>query len=120
LATAKLFAEEGDYVFITGRRKEQLDCAVREIGKSVTGVQGDAGNLADLDRQAAKSPMPSHLHHARQWMDLRALYPAFSRIITCALPESAFHIRPLALHASPRMAAACGRSGDRRLTSGRL
>ncbi len=50
LATAKLFVEEGAYVFITGRRQEQLDTAVKEIGKNVTGVQGDAGNLADLDR----------------------------------------------------------------------
>jgi NAD(P)-dependent dehydrogenase (short-subunit alcohol dehydrogenase family) len=50
LATAKLFAEEGAYVFITGRRQPQLDSAVQEIGKNVTGVQGDAGNLADLDR----------------------------------------------------------------------
>jgi NAD(P)-dependent dehydrogenase (short-subunit alcohol dehydrogenase family) len=50
LATAKLFVEEGAYVFITGRRQDQLDQAVREIGRNVTGVQGDAGNLADLDR----------------------------------------------------------------------
>jgi NAD(P)-dependent dehydrogenase (short-subunit alcohol dehydrogenase family) len=50
LATAKLFVEEGAYVFITGRRQEQLDEAVKVIGKNVTGVQGDAGNLADLDR----------------------------------------------------------------------
>ncbi len=50
LATAKLFVEEGAYVFITGRRQEQLDAAVKEIGKNVTGVQGDVGNLADLDR----------------------------------------------------------------------
>src|SRR6267378_1556012 len=50
LATAKLFVEEGAYVFITGRRQEQLDQAVKEIGRNVTGVQGDAGNLADLDR----------------------------------------------------------------------
>jgi NAD(P)-dependent dehydrogenase (short-subunit alcohol dehydrogenase family) len=50
LATAKLFVEEGAYVFITGRRQEQLDHAVKEIGSNVTGVQGDAGNLADLDR----------------------------------------------------------------------
>jgi NAD(P)-dependent dehydrogenase (short-subunit alcohol dehydrogenase family) len=49
-ATAKLFVEEGAYVFITGRRQEKLDKAVKEIGKNVTGVQGDAGNLADLDR----------------------------------------------------------------------
>jgi NAD(P)-dependent dehydrogenase (short-subunit alcohol dehydrogenase family) len=50
LATAKLFVEEGAYVFITGRRQEQLDDAVRAIGRNVTGVQGDAGNLDDLDR----------------------------------------------------------------------
>ena len=50
LATAKRFVEEGAYVFITGRRQAQLDSAVKEIGKNVTGVQGDAGNLADLDR----------------------------------------------------------------------
>jgi NAD(P)-dependent dehydrogenase (short-subunit alcohol dehydrogenase family) len=50
LATAKLFVEEGAHVFITGRRKEQLDEAVKTIGKDVTGVQGDAGKLADLDR----------------------------------------------------------------------
>jgi NADP-dependent 3-hydroxy acid dehydrogenase YdfG len=50
LASAKLFVEEGAYVFITGRRKAQLDAAVQEIGRNVTGVQGDSGNLSDLDR----------------------------------------------------------------------
>lgn len=50
LATAKLFVEEGAYVFITGRRKEQLDRAVKEIGKNVTGVQADSSKLTDLDR----------------------------------------------------------------------
>jgi NAD(P)-dependent dehydrogenase (short-subunit alcohol dehydrogenase family) len=50
LAAAKLFVEEGAYVFITGRRQQQLDEAVKTIGRNVTGVQGDAGNLADLDR----------------------------------------------------------------------
>jgi NAD(P)-dependent dehydrogenase (short-subunit alcohol dehydrogenase family) len=50
LATAKLFVEQGAYVFITGRRQKQLDDAVNAIGRNVTGVQGDAGNLADLDR----------------------------------------------------------------------
>jgi len=49
LATAKLFVEEGAYVFITGRRKDVLDAAVKAIGRNVTGVQGDASNLADLD-----------------------------------------------------------------------
>lgn len=50
LASAKLFADEGAHVFITGRRQENLDEAVRAIGRNVTGVQGDSANLADLDR----------------------------------------------------------------------
>lgn len=50
LATAKLFVAEGAYVFITGRRQEQLDAAVKEVGRNVTGVRGDSGDLADLDR----------------------------------------------------------------------
>jgi NAD(P)-dependent dehydrogenase (short-subunit alcohol dehydrogenase family) len=50
LATAKLFVEEGAYVFVTGRRKAQLDSAVKHVGKNVTGVQGDVSNLSDLDR----------------------------------------------------------------------
>jgi NAD(P)-dependent dehydrogenase (short-subunit alcohol dehydrogenase family) len=50
LATAKLFVKEGAYVFITGRDQGRLDEAVKEIGSGVTGVQGDASNLDDLDR----------------------------------------------------------------------
>ena len=50
LASAKLFVEEGAYVFITGRKQEQLDEAVKLIGRNVTGVRGDAANLGDLDR----------------------------------------------------------------------
>src|SRR5258708_7741637 len=50
LATAKLFVEEGAYVFITGRRRDKLEEAVKAIGRNVTGVQGDASNLTDLDR----------------------------------------------------------------------
>ena len=50
LASARLFVEEGAHVFITGRRQEQLDEAVRTIGRNVTGVQGDMSRLDDLDR----------------------------------------------------------------------
>ncbi|MGB9070523.1 MAG: glucose 1-dehydrogenase [Candidatus Acidiferrales bacterium] len=50
LATAMLFAREGAYVFITGRRRKQLDEAVQAIGTNVSGVQGDVAKLADLDR----------------------------------------------------------------------
>ncbi len=49
LATAKRFVAEGAYVFITGRRKAELDQAVAEIGGNVTAVQGDVSNLGDLD-----------------------------------------------------------------------
>ncbi|WP_263377296.1 SDR family NAD(P)-dependent oxidoreductase [Granulicella paludicola] len=50
LETAKRFVAEGAYVFITGRRQEALDEAVKQIGRNVTGVRGDASNLDDLDR----------------------------------------------------------------------
>jgi len=50
LGTAKLFVREGAYVFITGRRQKELDEAVKAIGSSVTGIQGDVSKLADLDR----------------------------------------------------------------------
>jgi NAD(P)-dependent dehydrogenase (short-subunit alcohol dehydrogenase family) len=50
LATAERFVAEGAYVFITGRRQDQLDAAVRTIGRNVAGVQGDISSLDDLDR----------------------------------------------------------------------
>jgi NAD(P)-dependent dehydrogenase (short-subunit alcohol dehydrogenase family) len=50
LATAKQFVNEGAYVFITGRRDPELAAAIKEIGRNVTGVQGDVANLGDLDR----------------------------------------------------------------------
>ena len=50
LATAQRLVNEGAHVFITGRRREELDKAVRRIGKGVTGVQGDVSKLEDLDR----------------------------------------------------------------------
>ena len=50
LATAKRFVDEGAFVFVTGRRQEELDAAVKSIGRNVVGVRGDVANLADLDR----------------------------------------------------------------------
>jgi len=49
LATAKLFVEEGAYVFITGRRQKELDEAVAAIGKNVMGIRCDSSVLSDLD-----------------------------------------------------------------------
>jgi NAD(P)-dependent dehydrogenase (short-subunit alcohol dehydrogenase family) len=54
LATAKQFVHEGAHVFITGRRDPELAAAVKEIGKNVTGVQGDVSKLDDLDRLFAQ------------------------------------------------------------------
>jgi NAD(P)-dependent dehydrogenase (short-subunit alcohol dehydrogenase family) len=54
LATAKQFAAEGAHVFITGRRKAELDAAVAAIGPNATGVQADSAKLADLDALFAK------------------------------------------------------------------
>src|ERR1700693_35010 len=50
LATAKRFVDEGAYVFITGRRQNELDAAVNQIGRNLTGVRGDVSKLADLDQ----------------------------------------------------------------------
>jgi NAD(P)-dependent dehydrogenase (short-subunit alcohol dehydrogenase family) len=49
-ATARRFVEEGARVFITGRRKAELEAAARELGERVTPIQADAARLPDLDR----------------------------------------------------------------------
>lgn len=53
-AAAMQFVNEGAYVFTTGRRDAELAAAVKEIGRNVTGVQGDVSNLGDLDRLFAQ------------------------------------------------------------------
>jgi len=50
LSTAREFVNEGAYVFITGRREQELARAVKQIGRNVTAIQGDVANLDDLDR----------------------------------------------------------------------
>ena len=54
LASAKRFVAEGAYVYITGRRQEEMDKAVQAIGAGVMALQGDVSNLADLDRLFSK------------------------------------------------------------------
>jgi NAD(P)-dependent dehydrogenase (short-subunit alcohol dehydrogenase family) len=51
LATAVRLADEGAYVFVTGRREAELDAAVKTIGADrATAVAGDVSTMADLDR----------------------------------------------------------------------
>lgn len=54
LASAREFAAQGATVFITGRRKPELDAAVDAIGASAHGIQGDVSKLEDLDRVFAE------------------------------------------------------------------
>jgi NAD(P)-dependent dehydrogenase (short-subunit alcohol dehydrogenase family) len=54
LATARRFVAEGATVYLTGRRRRELDAAVASIGGHVTGVQADSSTLADLDRLFAQ------------------------------------------------------------------
>ena len=50
LAAAKRFIEEGALVFIFGRRQEELDAAVAELGPNARAVKGSISDEADLDR----------------------------------------------------------------------
>ncbi|HKG29627.1 MAG TPA: SDR family NAD(P)-dependent oxidoreductase, partial [Nitrososphaeraceae archaeon] len=50
LATTKRFVSEGAYVFITGLYQKEIDEAVSETGKNVSGIQSDVSNLADIDK----------------------------------------------------------------------
>ncbi len=52
--TAEIFIEEGAFVFITGRRKPQLDAAAAKLGEQAAGIRADAGKLGDLDRMYAE------------------------------------------------------------------
>lgn len=50
LAAAECFVTEGARVYITGRRREQVEAAAATLGPKVTGIQGDVSDLDDLDR----------------------------------------------------------------------
>jgi NAD(P)-dependent dehydrogenase (short-subunit alcohol dehydrogenase family) len=53
LESAKLFAQEGAKVIITGRRRDVVDEAVRQIGQDSVGFAGDIASLDDHDRLVA-------------------------------------------------------------------
>ena len=50
LATARRFVGEGAFVFISGRRQDALDEAIRTLGPTAVGVRADVSRLDDLDR----------------------------------------------------------------------
>lgn len=50
LGAAKRFVAEGAFVYLFGRRQEQLESAVAELGPSARAVRGSVTDLADLDR----------------------------------------------------------------------
>jgi NAD(P)-dependent dehydrogenase (short-subunit alcohol dehydrogenase family) len=53
LATARRFVDEGAFVYITGRRHEELDKAVAALGENARAIQGDVSKPGDLDRAIA-------------------------------------------------------------------
>jgi len=54
LSIARRFAAEGATVYLTGRRKAELDTAVARVGACGIAIQGDASDLGDLDRLYAE------------------------------------------------------------------
>jgi len=54
LAIARRFAAEGATVYLTGRRKAELDAAVELVGSRGIGIQSDVSSLDDLDRLFAE------------------------------------------------------------------
>ncbi|MEU2872198.1 glucose 1-dehydrogenase [Streptomyces olivoreticuli] len=54
LAIARRFAAEGATVYLTGRRKAELEAAVEQVGSRAIGIQGDVSKLDDLDRLFAE------------------------------------------------------------------
>jgi NAD(P)-dependent dehydrogenase (short-subunit alcohol dehydrogenase family) len=50
LAVATRFIAEGARVYVTGRRRPQLDEALEALGPKATAIQGDVSSLDDLDR----------------------------------------------------------------------
>ena len=48
-ATAQRFADEGAFVFITGRRQAELDAARKTLGGNSRAVLGDVSRTEDLD-----------------------------------------------------------------------
>lgn len=63
LATVKRFVAEGATVFISGRRRDQLDAAVAELGSDVTGVGGHhplGGASTTLQEHINEHSKPAH------------------------------------------------------------
>ncbi|MFJ8313380.1 MULTISPECIES: SDR family NAD(P)-dependent oxidoreductase [unclassified Streptomyces] len=54
LAIARRFAAEGATVYLTGRRKAELENAVEQIGDHAIGIRSDVSKLDDLDRLFAE------------------------------------------------------------------
>ncbi|GAA2683055.1 glucose 1-dehydrogenase [Streptomyces lunalinharesii] len=54
LAIARRFAAEGATVYLTGRRKAELDNAVEQVGGRAIGIRSDVSQLDDLDRLFAE------------------------------------------------------------------
>ncbi|MFE0417302.1 MULTISPECIES: SDR family NAD(P)-dependent oxidoreductase [Streptomyces] len=50
LATARRFIEEGAFVYITGRRRAELDAAIESLGARAAGIRGDVADPHAVDK----------------------------------------------------------------------
>ena len=50
LAIAKRLTEEGAFVYVTGRRRDELEAAISHVGGDIVAIQADSSRLSDLDR----------------------------------------------------------------------
>ena len=50
LAAARRFAEEGVFVYLSGRRRAELESAVAKVGHGAVGVRGDVAVAEDMER----------------------------------------------------------------------
>ncbi|ATY14800.1 short-chain dehydrogenase [Amycolatopsis sp. AA4] len=57
-ATAKLFADSGARVIITGRSQSRLDTALAQLGEDALAVRGDVASLSSLEALAEQVPGP--------------------------------------------------------------
>ncbi|NOU27824.1 MAG: SDR family oxidoreductase [Polyangiaceae bacterium] len=85
LAAARLFAEQGAKVLVTGRNPETLEAARAELGPAVEVLASDAGAKADLQAIAGR------LDGSKQTLDLLFLNAGVAKFGPIAsLPEEDF------------------------------
>ena len=93
LGAAQRFVDEGAFVYLFGRRQEQLDAAVAKLGKSARAVRGSVTDMADLDR------LYETVKTERGGLDIlrhvRASHPDLRVLVLSGYPEDQYAVQML-------------------------